>query len=577
MTERQSPASRAAQTNGTTPAVPRGSRRGGAAASWVDDRVGLAGAVNTRLFTLRKVFPEHWSFMFGEIALWSLVVLLLTGTFLTFWFDPSMAEVQYQGSYDALRGAHMSAAYASTLDISFDVRGGLLMRQMHHWSAHLFIAAMMIHLLRHALTGSFRKPREVNWVIGCLMLLLGTLQGFFGYSLPDDLLSGTGLRIADGIVKATPVVGTYLSFFLFGGEFPGEAAIPRLYIIHVLLLPALLLALVALHLILVFYHKHTQWPGPGRSERNVVGYPFFPVYAAKTTGFFFDRLRCHCTDGRPALDQPGVEVRSVRPGEGHCRLPARLVSGLRRRGATDHAGVGDARLGRDDLVERGGPRRGPAGRPLGHRPPVALPRVLGDGRPAGASPAPASPGRARPDRIVHGVDQLLRSAVGRRGQRCGRHELRPERQPDHQLHADRGLRGPSGRIRADQTPVHLATASGPAGAARRSRDGGRHPLAGRRLPRARTGRSAEAAAYTLLAGERDQPNSARRTSGREHDGRRGRGSSRLRHQLSQAMFAANLPPPTAEELEHAGHHRPDERSAADPATAGLPAPEDPPA
>ncbi|HET8961988.1 ubiquinol-cytochrome c reductase cytochrome b subunit, partial [Nocardioides sp.] len=220
-------------------------------------------------------------------ALWSFVVLLLTGVFLTLWFQPSMAEVTYEGSYDPLRGIHMSQAYASTLDISFEVRGGLLMRQMHHWAAMLFIAAMLVHLMRVFLTGAFRKPRELNWVIGGLLILLGILEGFAGYSLPDDLLSGTGLRIADGIVKATPVLGTYMSFFMFGGEFPGELIIPRLYIAHVLLIPGLILALITAHMLLLVYHKHTQWPGPGRTEQNVVGFPMLPVYMAKAGGFFF--------------------------------------------------------------------------------------------------------------------------------------------------------------------------------------------------------------------------------------------------------------------------------------------------
>ena len=146
---------------------------------------------------------------------------------------------------------------------------------------------MFVHLIRVFVTGAFRKPRELNWVIGCLLLLLGTLEGFTGYSLPDDLLSGTGLRAADGFMKATPVVGTYLSFFLFGGEFPGEVIIPRLYIAHVLLIPGLILALITAHMLLLVYHKHTQWPGPGRTEQNVVGFPMLPVYVAKAGGFFF--------------------------------------------------------------------------------------------------------------------------------------------------------------------------------------------------------------------------------------------------------------------------------------------------
>ena len=256
----------------------------GAAATWADDRLGLASAGKKQL---RKVFPDHWSFMLGEVALWSFVVLLLTGVFLTLWFRPSMAEVVYDGSYDQLRGIQMSEAYASSLNISFDVRAGLLMRQMHHWAAMIFVAGMMVHLLRVYFTGAFRKPRELNWVIGSLLLLLGTLEGFTGYSLPDDLLSGTGIRAADGFMKSMPVVGTYMSFFLFGGEFPGDSIIPRLYTVHVLLIPGILIALVSAHMLLLVYHKHTQWPGPGRTEQNVVGFPMLPVYAAKAGGFFF--------------------------------------------------------------------------------------------------------------------------------------------------------------------------------------------------------------------------------------------------------------------------------------------------
>src|SRR6188472_2018223 len=276
--------SKVATTNATTPAKASKSNPVGAAGNWADERLGLAAMGKKNL---RKVFPDHWSFMLGEIALWSFVILLLTGVFLTLWFVPSMGEVTYNGSYNPLRGIEMSEAFASTLEISFDVRGGLLMRQMHHWAAMIFIAAMMIHLLRVYLTGAFRKPREINWVIGCTLLLLGTIEGFTGYSLPDDLLSGTGVRAADGFVKASPVVGTYMSFFLFGGEFPGDSIIPRLFTIHVLLIPGLLLALIAAHMLLLVYHKHTQWPGPGRTEHNVVGYPMLPVYAAKAGGFFF--------------------------------------------------------------------------------------------------------------------------------------------------------------------------------------------------------------------------------------------------------------------------------------------------
>ncbi|WP_079055810.1 cytochrome b [Streptomyces caeruleatus] len=236
---------------------------------------------------LRKAFPDHWSFLLGEIALYSFVVLLLTGVWLTLFFHPSMTEVVYHGSYRPLNGVRMSEAYESTLDISFDVRGGLLIRQLHHWAALVFLAAIGLHLLRIFFTGAFRRPREVNWLIGVTLFLLALAEGFAGYSLPDDLLSGTGLRIAQGIMLSIPLVGTYVSFFAFGGEFPGEDLIPRLYALHILLLPGLLLALISVHLILVFYLKHTQWAGRGRTNRNAVGKPMFPQFAASSGGLTF--------------------------------------------------------------------------------------------------------------------------------------------------------------------------------------------------------------------------------------------------------------------------------------------------
>ena len=251
---------------------------------WLDDR--FHGARGVRVF-LRKIFPDHWSFLLGEIILYSFIILLLTGTFLTLWFQPSMTDVIYHGSYIPLRGVRMSEAYASTLQISFDVRGGLLIRQIHHWAADLFMAAIFAHMIRIFFTGAYRKPREVNWLIGITLLTLGLLEGLFGYSLPDDLLSGAGLRILEGVTQSIPLVGTYLAFFLFGGPFPGHVIIPRLYILHVLLIPALILALVTAHLFIMFYQKHTQMPGKGRTNENVVGAPMYPYFMAKTGAFFF--------------------------------------------------------------------------------------------------------------------------------------------------------------------------------------------------------------------------------------------------------------------------------------------------
>ncbi|MFC9509770.1 cytochrome bc complex cytochrome b subunit [Streptomyces sp. NPDC057002] len=253
-------------------------------ADWADGRLGLYGLAKANM---RKVFPDHWSFMLGEVTLYSFIVLIITGVYLTLFFEPSMQEVVYNGSYTELNGVLMSKAFESTLDISFDVRGGLLIRQIHHWAALVFITGMLVHMMRVFFTGAFRKPRELNWVFGWTLLMLGIITGLTGYSLPDDLLSGTGIRFAQGAILSIPIVGTYLSFFLFGGEFPGEDIISRLYPVHILLLPGIMLGLVAAHLILVFYHKHTQFPGPGRKERSVVGMPFLPVYMAKAGGFFF--------------------------------------------------------------------------------------------------------------------------------------------------------------------------------------------------------------------------------------------------------------------------------------------------
>ena len=251
---------------------------------WLDDR--FRGAKGLRTF-LKKIFPDHWTFLLGEIALYSFIILLLTGTFLTLFFQPSMTDVVYHGTYTRLDGVHMSQAYASTLNISFDVRGGLLMRQIHHWAANLFMAAIFAHMLRIFFTGAYRKPRDVNWLIGIVMLTLGMLEGLFGYSLPDDLLSGTGLRILEGVLLGIPIVGTYLSFFLFGGQFPGHDIIPRLYIIHVLLIPGLLLALISAHLFIMFHQKHTQNAGVRQTEKNVVGQPMYPYFMAKTGAWFF--------------------------------------------------------------------------------------------------------------------------------------------------------------------------------------------------------------------------------------------------------------------------------------------------
>jgi len=270
------------------PTKPADRRQAGGVTGWasryVDERTGISYVV--REFG-RKIFPDHWSFMLGEVALYSFVIILLSGSFLTFFFQASMADVVYNGSYVPLKGLQMSAAMQSTLNISFAVRGGLLMRQVHHWAALLFVASIGLHMVRIFFTGAFRKPREINWLIGFVLFVLAMAEGFTGYSLPDDLLSGNGLRIIAGMVEGIPFIGSWIEWFVFGGEFPGTAIVGRLYTLHILLLPAAVLALIGLHLVFVVVHKHTQFAGPGRTNDNVIGYPILPVYAAKAGGFFF--------------------------------------------------------------------------------------------------------------------------------------------------------------------------------------------------------------------------------------------------------------------------------------------------
>ena len=284
MTTTTTPRTGAPVQGGPEAEVGKGMRFVNWASNYVDERTSLGGFVK---FIGRKIFPDHWSFMLGEVALYSFIVILLSGTFLTLFFQASMVEVHYNGSYVPLKGVEMSVAMASTLDISFDIRGGLLVRQIHHWAALLFVASIGLHMLRVFFTGAFRKPRELNWVIGFVLFILAMAEGFTGYSLPDDLLSGNGLRIIDGMVKGIPVVGTWISYLMFGGEFPGTDIVGRLYMMHIMVLPALVIGAIALHMVLLVVNKHTQFAAPGRTNKNVVGAPILPVFAAKASGFFF--------------------------------------------------------------------------------------------------------------------------------------------------------------------------------------------------------------------------------------------------------------------------------------------------
>ena len=247
---------------------------------FLEERLGSSSLLRK---TLRYVFPDHWSFMLGEIALYAFVVLVGTGIYLTFFFDPSVAPTVYHGSYAPLRGLEVTRAYDSTVHLSLDVKGGLLIRQTHHWAANVFIAAIVLHLLRIFFTGAFRKPRDLNFFVGLTMLVLAVLEGYLGYSLPDDLLSGMGLAIGYSVALSLPLLGTWLAPLLWGGEFPGsDAFMSRLYAGHVLILPIALGLLIAIHLAIIVRQKHTDFRGPGRTERNVVGTPLWPGYALRS-------------------------------------------------------------------------------------------------------------------------------------------------------------------------------------------------------------------------------------------------------------------------------------------------------
>jgi ubiquinol-cytochrome c reductase cytochrome b subunit len=248
---------------------------------WLDDRLGAASFAKK---ALRKAFPDHWAFMLGEVAMYSYVLLVLTGIFLTFFFTASGQDVIYQGTYGPLRGVRMSAAYASVLRLSFEVRAGLVMRQIHHWAADVFVAAIVAHAFRVFFTGAFRRPREINWLLGTILLVLAMAAGFTGYSMPDDLLSGTGVRIAYSVLLSVPVVGTWAAWLFFGGEFPAPVTIGRFLALHIMLIQGLLIAVLGLHLAIVWHQKHTWFRMPGRTENTVSGSPLWPNYTMKSVG-----------------------------------------------------------------------------------------------------------------------------------------------------------------------------------------------------------------------------------------------------------------------------------------------------
>ena len=204
---------------------------------------------------LRRDPEDRWAAAFGRIAVYSFIVALISGVLLLPFFRPSMATVVYHGSYSKLDGATMSHAYQSVLAISFDVRGGLLIRQVHHWSADLFVAAAILRLLRAFFRGRFSGRGRPDWLIWVALLPVGMLAAYTGTILPDDMLSGGSLSVITGVLLSLPLVGTHLVFWIFGGAPPGHQITGRDYWVHILVLPALAGALL-----LASFRPSPRWP-----------------------------------------------------------------------------------------------------------------------------------------------------------------------------------------------------------------------------------------------------------------------------------------------------------------------------
>jgi ubiquinol-cytochrome c reductase cytochrome b subunit len=254
--------------------------------AFVDERTGAAPFAKK---VMRYVFPDHWSFLLGEVALYCFIVLVATGTYLALFFEPTTSNTVYHGSYAPLDGVRMTNAYKSAVDISWDVKAGLLIRQTHHWAADVFVVAIIIHLLRIFFTGAFRKPREITYTLGVLILFTSLLEGYLGYSMVDDLLSGMGLVIGYAVAQSIPLIGGHLALLIWGAEYPGTPAFwSRMFIAHVFIFPAIIAGLIGAHLALVASRHHTQFKRRGgQSNRRVAGIPTFPGQAPRSLGLLF--------------------------------------------------------------------------------------------------------------------------------------------------------------------------------------------------------------------------------------------------------------------------------------------------
>jgi len=264
---------------------------------WLDDRLDLDDTF------LGKAFPEdsYGSFLLGEVSLFSFAILVLTGTFLGLLYNPSAAAVTYDGRVAEFAGKEVPAAFASVLKITYDVQFGMTLRMVHHWAAYLFVAAMGLHMMRVFFTGAYRNPRELNWMVGSALLFIGLIEGFLGYALPFDNYGATATSIGFQLAGAIPFIGTEVKFLVFGGTWPAaaDAVIPRMFFLHVFLVPLLIGGLIAVHMLLLIRQKHTEQQGerhdhaggPEKEDQSfVVGTPLFPNQVVVTMLVFLMTL-----------------------------------------------------------------------------------------------------------------------------------------------------------------------------------------------------------------------------------------------------------------------------------------------
>ncbi|GGL42428.1 menaquinol-cytochrome c reductase cytochrome b subunit [Halarchaeum grantii] len=262
--------------------------------AWVSERF------ETEVFEpyLGKSFPAEDSFLLGEVALFSFVVLVLTGTYLGLFYIPSIESVTYHGSVVRYQGQELPGAFASVLQLTYDVPFGMFVRRFHHWAAHIFVASIALHMLRVFFTGAYRKPREANWAVGVVLAALAMLAAYTGYSLPFDEFATTATSIGFNLASSIPLLGDFLAQLVFGGDYPTNTSIPRLYFLHVFVVPLLIAGFIALHMAILVHQKHTEAAreddvetSRGTVERDdgdvVIGLPAVPNQTAVSAVVFF--------------------------------------------------------------------------------------------------------------------------------------------------------------------------------------------------------------------------------------------------------------------------------------------------